>query len=196
MGKLTAQAIAERALQIGDAEGIEAVTIRRLAADLGVAVDQVARTVETMLGGRNVTRYKRGSDQYDVIVQTVAAGRATPDDIEKLFVRARNDVMVPLSSLVTVRESVGARELNHFNQRRSVTITAMAAIDMALWDLKGKHHGEPIHRLLGGKFHDRIPAYASILFGQTGDETVKIAERWRDRMMDRGWTRLRTPPLV
>ncbi len=105
---------------------------RDRAADLGVAVDQVARTVETMLGGRNVTRYKRGSDQYDVIVQTVAAGRATPDDIEKLFVRTRNDTMVPLSSLVTVRESVAARELNHFNQRRSVTITANLAPNYSL----------------------------------------------------------------
>jgi multidrug efflux pump len=105
---------------------------RNRAADLGVAVDQVARTVETMLGGRNVTRYKRGSDQYDVIVQTVAAGRATPDDIEKLFVRARNDVMVPLSSLVKVREAVAARELNHFNQRRSVTITANLAPNYSL----------------------------------------------------------------
>jgi multidrug efflux pump len=105
---------------------------RDRAADLGVAVDQVARTVETMLGGRNVTRYKRGSDQYDVIVQTTAAGRATPDDIEKIFVRARNDVMVPLSSLVKVREAVAARELNHFNQRRSVTITANLAPNYSL----------------------------------------------------------------
>src|SRR6266849_7871590 len=46
--------------------------------------------------------------------------------------------------------------------RSSVTITAMAAVDMALWDLKGQHFGEPIHRLLGGKRHDRILAYASI----------------------------------
>jgi multidrug efflux pump len=105
---------------------------RDRAADQGVAVDQVARTVETMLGGRNVTRYKRGSDQYDVIVQTVAGGRATPEDIEKLFVRARNDTMVPLSSLVKVRESVAARELNHFNQRRSVTISANLAPDYSL----------------------------------------------------------------
>ena len=64
--------------------------------------------------------------------------------------------------------------------RSSVTITAMAAIDMALWDLKGKHFGEPIHRLLGGKQHDTIKAYASILFGRDGNETRKIAERWRD----------------
>lgn len=63
--------------------------------------------------------------------------------------------------------------------RSSVTISAMAAIDMALWDLKGKHFGEPIHRLLGGKQHERILAYASILFGRDGEETRHIAERWR-----------------
>src|SRR5438067_4059632 len=37
--------------------------------------------------------------------------------------------------------------------RTSVVITAMSAIDMALWDLKGKHFREPVHRLLGGKQH-------------------------------------------
>src|ERR1051325_8567119 len=47
--------------------------------------------------------------------------------------------------------------------RTSVTIAAMSAVDMALWDLEGKHFGEPIHRLLGGKHHTRLPAYASIL---------------------------------
>jgi L-rhamnonate dehydratase len=74
--------------------------------------------------------------------------------------------------------------------RSSVTITAMAAIDMALWDLKGKLFGEPIHRLLGGKQHDNILAYASILFGQDGRETKAIAERWRDngyRAIKFGW---------
>ena len=74
--------------------------------------------------------------------------------------------------------------------RSSVTITAMAAIDMALWDLKGKHFGEPIHRLLGGKQHGKILAYASILFGRDGDETKRIAQRWRDqgyRAIKFGW---------
>ena len=74
--------------------------------------------------------------------------------------------------------------------RSSVTITAMAAIDMALWDLKGKLYGQPIHRLLGGKQHDRIKAYASILFGRDGAETKAIAEHWREagyRAIQFGW---------
>src|SRR5260370_13470652 len=46
--------------------------------------------------------------------------------------------------------------------RTSVTICAMSAVDMALCDLKGKHFCEPIHRLLGGKQHERIKTYLSI----------------------------------
>jgi len=105
---------------------------RARAADMGVSVESVARTVETMLGGRVVTRYKRDAEQYDVMVQTEGRGRATPEDIEKLFVRGRGDTMVPLSSLVKVREAVSPRELNHFNQRRSVTITASLAPEYSL----------------------------------------------------------------
>jgi L-alanine-DL-glutamate epimerase-like enolase superfamily enzyme len=74
--------------------------------------------------------------------------------------------------------------------RSSVTITAMAAVDMALWDLKGKHFGEPIHRLLGGKRHDRILAYASILFGRDGRATADIGRRWIEsgyRAVKFGW---------
>jgi len=62
--------------------------------------------------------------------------------------------------------------------RSSVTICAMSAIDMALWDLKGKYFSQPIHRLLGGKQHDRIQAYASILFGRDGNQTPEIGQRW------------------
>ncbi|MDP1686910.1 efflux RND transporter permease subunit [Hydrogenophaga sp.] len=97
---------------------------RERAADMGVSVDVIARTVETMLGGRTVTRYKRDGEQYDVVVQTVSANRSTPEDIDRLFVRGRGDAMIPLTSLVTTREVVVPRELNHFGQRRSASITS------------------------------------------------------------------------
>jgi len=102
------------------------------AAELGVSIEVVAKTIETMLGGRVVTRYKRDAEQYDVIVQTLPSARNTPDDIDVIQVRGRNDTMIPLSSLVKVRESVSPRELNHFGQRRSVSITANLAPDYSL----------------------------------------------------------------
>jgi multidrug efflux pump len=130
---------------------------RDRAADAGIAVDQVARTVETMLGGRQVTRYKRDADQYDVVVQTEGRGRATPEDIEKLFVRGRNEAMLPLSSLVKIREAVSPREPNHFNQRRSLSITSNLAPGYSL--------GEALQAMDGIAQRVLKPGYATELNG-------------------------------
>ncbi len=105
---------------------------RDRAADLGVPVDVIGRTLESMLGGRQVTRYKQDAEQYDVIVRLEAASRADPRDISNIFVRGKGGDMIPLASLVTVRESIAPRELNHFGQRRSVTISANLAPGYAL----------------------------------------------------------------
>ena len=108
---------------------------RDKAADLGVSVEVVAKAIETLLGGRNVTRYKRDAEQYDVVVQTAASGRTTPEDIDRIYVHGQKggvDAMIPLSSLVKVSESVSPRELNHFGQRRSVSITASLAPNYSL----------------------------------------------------------------
>ncbi|KFB66810.1 efflux RND transporter permease subunit [Candidatus Accumulibacter vicinus] len=92
--------------------------------DTGVQIETVGRTLETMLGGRQVTRFKREGEQYDVIVQVANADRSTPSDIRDLFVRARDGSMIPLANLLSVDETVSPRELNHFGQRRAVTLTA------------------------------------------------------------------------
>ena len=105
---------------------------RERAADMGVGVDVIARSIETVLGGRNVTRYKRDGEQYDVVVRTASTGRDTPDDIDNIFVRAKGDTMVPLSALVKIKEVVVPRELNHFGQRRSATVTANLSPDYSL----------------------------------------------------------------
>jgi multidrug efflux pump len=100
---------------------------RERAADAGIQVEAIGRTVETALGGRVVTRFKREGEQFDVIVQFDPLERNSPEDISNIFVRGRSDAMVPLASLVAADEGVTARELNHFGQRRAVSITANLA---------------------------------------------------------------------
>ncbi len=95
--------------------------------DLGVPVETVGRTLETMLGGRVVTRFKQGGEQYDVIVQVAADDRSTPSDISDIYVRARSGDMVPLSSVTSIREGVSPRNLNHFGRLRSATVNAEIA---------------------------------------------------------------------
>ncbi|MBK9445958.1 MAG: efflux RND transporter permease subunit [Betaproteobacteria bacterium] len=100
---------------------------RDKASDSGVQVETVGRTLETMLGGRQVTRFKQDGEQYDVIVQVANADRTRPEDISDIYVRGKNGAMIPLASLIDVDERVSPRELNHFSQRRAVIITANLA---------------------------------------------------------------------
>ncbi|HEY2816727.1 MAG TPA: efflux RND transporter permease subunit [Casimicrobiaceae bacterium] len=92
--------------------------------DIGVQVETVGRTLETMLGGRQVTRFKKDGEQYDVIVQVSPLDRTTPTDISDSYVRGRDNGMVQLSNLVDIKESVAPQSLNHFNRLRAVKVTA------------------------------------------------------------------------
>ena len=97
---------------------------REKVASVGASVEAVGRTLETMFGGRNVTRFKMGTEQYDVIVQLEEGSRNTPTDLSSVFVRGQGDTMIQLQNLATVTETVAAKELNHFNKLRSATISA------------------------------------------------------------------------
>ncbi len=100
---------------------------REKAAGMGIDVETIGRTLETLLGGRQVTRFKREGKQYDVIVQLEAKDRDTPTDLTSIFVRARDGRLVQLSNLVRVRETVGPKELNHFNRLRATVLSANVA---------------------------------------------------------------------
>jgi multidrug efflux pump len=102
---------------------LEIAIDRDRAAALGVSVTEIGRTLETLLGGREVSEFKRGGKQYDVIAQVRPSGRATPDAIERIYVRGDGG-LVQLANIVTVREAVVPKELNHTNRVRSATITA------------------------------------------------------------------------
>jgi multidrug efflux pump len=107
---------------------------REKISDVGASVEAVGRTLETMLGGRQVTRFKKDGEQYDVIVQVADNDRRSPTDISEIYVRGKGNEMVKLSNLLVVRESVAPKNLNHFNRIRAATITATLAPGYPLGD--------------------------------------------------------------
>ncbi len=107
---------------------------RQRAADLGVGVDVIGRTMETLLGGRQVTRFNMNGEQYDVVVQVEGQDRNTPQALQTIYLMGRNGAVVQLSSLVTIEENVAPKELIRFNQLRSATITAVPGPGYSLGD--------------------------------------------------------------
>ena len=65
--------------------------------------------------------------------------------------------------------------------RRGVVVHTIGGIDIALWDIAGKYFNQSICQLLGGTYHNKIRAYASVLFGKDGNETREIGEKWISR---------------
>ena len=107
---------------------------RAKVADLGLDVTVVGRTLETLLGSRQVTRFEMNGEQYDVYVQLAAEDRASPATLSTIFLRSPTNEMVQLSNIVKVTEAVAPKELKRFNQLRSVTISANLAPGYALGD--------------------------------------------------------------
>ena len=107
---------------------------RDKAAAMGIEIDTLGRTLETMLGGRQVTRFKQDGEQYDVVVKIADIDRQNPDDMRRIYVRGRDNSMAPLSNLITIKETVAPKELNHFDQLRAATITAQLAPGYTLSD--------------------------------------------------------------
>jgi multidrug efflux pump len=107
---------------------------RARAADLRVPVSAVASTLESLLGGRRVTQFQRGNQQYYVLVQVEDADRSTPNDLSRLYVKSTDGHLVQLSNLVTTTEGVVPENYPHFNRLRSVTVSAQLAGGMTLGD--------------------------------------------------------------
>ena len=107
---------------------------RARVADLGLDVSVVGRTLETLLGGRQVTRFEMNGEQYDVFVQLAAEDRTSPATLSTIFVRGPQGDMIQLSNIVKVRETVAPRDLRRFNQLRAVTISANVGPGFTLGD--------------------------------------------------------------
>jgi L-rhamnonate dehydratase len=89
--------------------------------------------------------------------------------------RGLRQVLLGQDPLQTEQLWTRMHEATLYYGRDGAAIHAMAGVDIALWDLKGKILGEPIHVLMGGSYRTEIRAYASSLFGATPEETAKLA---------------------
>jgi multidrug efflux pump len=94
---------------------------------MNIDLAAAGRTLETLLGGRQVTHFKMNGQQYDVIVQVADVDRTNPDDLRRIYVRSEHGDMIQLSNLVSVSETVTPKELNHFDQLRAAKISASLA---------------------------------------------------------------------
>ena len=106
---------------------------RNRAADLGVSIQAIGRTLEVMLGSRFVTTFIDRGVQYNVVLQARDEDRLTPRDLTNIYVRSETqEELIPLSNLVTLRETAGAKELNRFDRMRAVTVSASLGPDYSL----------------------------------------------------------------
>ena len=114
---------------------IEVVIDYDRAADLGVSVQNIGRTLETMLGSRRVTTYVDEGEEYDVILEGERERQRTPASLENIYVRSeRTGELIPLSNLVRLAEFADTNTLNRYNRVRSITIEANLAEGTALGD--------------------------------------------------------------
>ncbi len=108
---------------------------RAKVSDLRLDVNIVGRTLETLLGGRQVTRFEMNGEQYDVMVQLSERDRSTPQALDTIFLRSPSGEMIQLSNIVRIVESVAPKELKRFNQLRSATVSANIASGYALGEV-------------------------------------------------------------
>ncbi|MCC6598766.1 MAG: efflux RND transporter permease subunit [Alphaproteobacteria bacterium] len=95
------------------------------AADLGVNVQTIGRTLETMLGSRRVTTYIDEGEEYDVILEGERDQQRTPTDMQNIYVRSDSSgKLIPLANLVRIEEYADSGSLNRYNRVRAITIEA------------------------------------------------------------------------
>jgi hydrophobe/amphiphile efflux-1 (HAE1) family protein len=100
---------------------------RRRAADLGVSVESIARTINALIGGVRAGKFKEGGHRYDVRVRLVSDQRSRPADVKRLFVRNRDGALVRLADVVQVFEEPTLQSISRRNRARAISIRANVA---------------------------------------------------------------------
>jgi hydrophobe/amphiphile efflux-1 (HAE1) family protein len=129
---------------------------RAMASDIGVTIDEVATTLNALVGGVRVGKYSSGGRRIDVRLKLLAAQRSRPEDIARLKVRTRTGALVPLSSLVTYDEQPALQAITRKDRERAISIFANIA--------PGHSQDEAI-RFVEGMGKDMTVGYRIVLGG-------------------------------
>lgn len=141
---------------------------RDRAAALGVSLQNVGRTLETMLGSRIVTTYIERGREYNVVLMGRESDRSSPDDLNNLYVRSElTGELVPLANIVQISESAGPDQLSRHDRMRAITISASLASGTAL--------GEGIEAIKAVA-EEKLPASARITWGGESKEFLKSGQ--------------------
>lgn len=118
------------------------------AAELGVTVSNIGRTLQTMLGSRRVTTYIDKGEEYDVILEGLRDTQRTPTSLQNIYVRSeRSNSLIPLSNFVDVREEADSTSLNRYNRIRAITLEANLQDGAVLGDVLD-HIGDTVRSKL------------------------------------------------
>ncbi|MDH7943052.1 efflux RND transporter permease subunit [Pseudohongiella sp. SYSU M77423] len=95
------------------------------AADLGVSIQAIGRTLQAMMNESRVTTFIDAGEEYDVILQAEETQRASPDDLTNIYVRSEGTgQLIPMSNLISVENTSAANSLNRYNRVRAITLSA------------------------------------------------------------------------
>lgn len=100
---------------------------RARAADLGVTVEDVGRTLELMFGEREVSTFVSRGDEYPVILRARQQDRMSPSDLTNTFMRSATGDLIPLSAFVSLTEAAAPQNLNRFDRLRAITLQGSLA---------------------------------------------------------------------
>ncbi len=95
------------------------------AKDLGISAQAIGQTLETLYGGKTVTKFNKLGKEYPIILQQYLKDRKDKESLSKIFVRSENSgSLISLSNLVDFKEEGSASKLARYNRQRAVTISA------------------------------------------------------------------------
>ncbi len=97
---------------------------RERASDLGIPVQTIANTLSVLVGGQPVSRYKEGTEQYDVWLRADKQFRATSQGLDMLTIPSPSAGPIQLTSLAHLHEARGPSQIDRFNRQRAVTLLA------------------------------------------------------------------------